>query len=722
MSETSFAFPAPVRPGPAPVASGPAGGGHPPSTPTRLDEAAARLCGRLAVAVDALGDPDAARFLASLADGASPTLSVDGDCLGLPTGATTEPVDRLVRALRPTPLELDLLVLAALAHHHEGAGAVMRSLHPDGQPWPTVGLVGSLAERGLLAPATRGPRATRNRQASARAARLDVRDLLGRGGLFRAGALAVTGDGPHPDRSVQLAPGLWEGLTGLDGWPAGCHVDHRPVPPWGLDGWLSLPAVGVARSAVVAGAPVAVVLAGGHPRALSGRLAALVASSGRAPVVLHVPAVDGLTAHQVALAALVRDLVPVLWTDDRPGRDLTWGDADPLPLPILLAAPDADVETWPRPVLTVPGTPLDRADRSTAARAAFADLADLAGVAAGSAVGPATVEPGDLVVAGAQVRAAADHGGSTDLVAVTAAVDLRTSRAVPTGAALVHPVATWADLVLPDERLAQLHEAVSRLEKATTVFDEWGFEHRRPGRHGVRLLFSGPPGTGKTLAAEIVAGELGRDLLVVDLSRLVSKWIGETEKNLATIFESAERGGSALFFDEADALFGRRTEVGDARDRYANLETSYLLSRIERFEGIVFLATNLRQNLDPAFARRIEFIVGFDLPGPVEREQLWRRHLPVAAPLAPSVDVRRLAALYDLPGALIRNAAVAAAFLAAGEDAELITTRHLVQAIRREYAKAGAAFPGPPAGMSGATRKHARSRSRGVLPARGGQP
>jgi hypothetical protein len=380
-------------------------------------------------------------------------------------------------------------------------------------------------------------------------------------------------------------------------------------------------------------------------------------------------------------------------------------------VPVLLAIPPGQLDAWPRPVFTVPATPLDRADRSAAARAAF-------GVT--HPVGPATVEPTDLAVAGAELRAAAEHGGPTDMAAVTAAVDRCAVRAVPVGATLVHPVATWDDLVLPADRLTQLREAVTRLDHATTVWDRWGFGRHRPGTHGVRLLFAGPPGTGKTLAAEAVAGALGRDLLVVDLSRLVSKWIGETEKNLAGIFEAAERGGAALFFDEADALFGRRTEVGDARDRYANLETSYLLSRIERFDGIVFLATNLRQNLDPAFARRIEFIVIFDLPGPAEREQLWRRHLPAAAPLAPSVDLRRLAHLYDLPGALIRNASVAAAFLAAGEDTDTITTRHLVQAIRREYTKAGAAFPGAPAGMTGTTRDHGRSTSRGAVPAGGG--
>ncbi len=166
-------------------------------------------------------------------------------------------------------------------------------------------------------------------------------------------------------------------------------------------------------------------------------------------------------------------------------------------------------------------------------------------------------------------------------------------------------MATFDDLVVSGDVMSQLLEAAARLAHRETVLERWGFLAGRPGREGLRLLFHGPPGTGKTLAGEVLAGALGRDLLVVDLSRMVSKWVGETEKNLAATFESAERTGSALLFDEADALFGRRTEVGDARDRYANLETAYLLSRIERFEGLVVLATNLRQNLDGAFARRL---------------------------------------------------------------------------------------------------------------------
>jgi len=170
-----------------------------------------------------------------------------------------------------------------------------------------------------------------------------------------------------------------------------------------------------------------------------------------------------------------------------------------------------------------------------------------------------------------------------------------------------------------------------------------------------------------------------------------------TEQNLARVFDAAEQAQAVLLFDEADALFGRRTEVSDARDRYANLETAYLLSRMERFEGLTVLATNLRQNLDPAFIRRLEFVLDFEEPSLREREALWRAHLPPGAPLAADVDLHALAVAYPLVGALIRNAAVGAAFLAAaGAQDAAISTDHLTAAVRREYQKAGRAFPGAP--------------------------
>jgi SpoVK/Ycf46/Vps4 family AAA+-type ATPase len=279
---------------------------------------------------------------------------------------------------------------------------------------------------------------------------------------------------------------------------------------------------------------------------------------------------------------------------------------------------------------------------------------------------------------------------------VLESIRARAGISVSAGVKLVRPSATWAQLVLRADRLAQLEEALDRLRHQSVVLDEWGFLAGRPGARGVRMLFSGPPGTGKTLSAEILAGALGVDLLVVDISRVVSKWIGETEKNLATVFDTAERSGAVLFFDEADALFGRRTEVSDAHDRYANLETAYLLARLERFEGLAVLATNLRANVDPAFTRRLEFAVDYEEPAAAEREALWRCHLPASAPLADDVDLHQLAHLYAVTGGVIRNAATAAGFLAAADGA-LIARRHLVRAVRREYEKAGRAFPGEPA-------------------------
>jgi SpoVK/Ycf46/Vps4 family AAA+-type ATPase len=284
------------------------------------------------------------------------------------------------------------------------------------------------------------------------------------------------------------------------------------------------------------------------------------------------------------------------------------------------------------------------------------------------------------------------------LADVATSIRARGNISFAAGVRLVRPRATWKDLVLPADRLGQLQEAVSRLEHQARVFDEWGFLRDRTGARGVRLLFTGPPGTGKTLSAEVLANALKVDLLVVDLSRIVSKWIGETEKNLAAVFEAAERGQAALFFDEADALFGKRTEVIDAHDRYANLETAYLLTRLEQFEGLAILATNLRQNIDAAFLRRLEFVVDFEEPDREERRALWECHLPKDAPLAEDVNLYELAAMYPVVGGVIRNAAVAAGFLAATDGAP-IDRSHFVHAIRREYVKAGRPFPGVPLGL-----------------------
>jgi SpoVK/Ycf46/Vps4 family AAA+-type ATPase len=220
------------------------------------------------------------------------------------------------------------------------------------------------------------------------------------------------------------------------------------------------------------------------------------------------------------------------------------------------------------------------------------------------------------------------------------------------------------------------------------VFDDWGFGRRVAHGRGLSALFSGPPGTGKTLAAEVIAGRAGLDLYKVDLAGVVSKYIGETERNLARVFDEAQNCHAILFFDEADALFGKRSEVSDAHDRYANIEVAYLLQRLERYEGLVVLATNLAKNLDPAFLRRLHVVVEFPMPGPAERRRIWAHCLPRSAPVGPDLDLAFLADGFELSGGTIRNAVLAAAFLAA-EQGTAITMATAVVALRRELQKLG---------------------------------
>ncbi|MEU8925686.1 ATP-binding protein [Kitasatospora sp. NPDC048545] len=248
----------------------------------------------------------------------------------------------------------------------------------------------------------------------------------------------------------------------------------------------------------------------------------------------------------------------------------------------------------------------------------------------------------------------------------------------------VEPRAAWDDLVLEERQLATLREIVAHVRRRGTVYQEWGFESVLRRGLGVTALFAGGSGTGKTLAAEVVAGQLGVDLFVIDLSQVVSKYIGETEKNLRRVFDAAERGGALLLFDEADALFGKRSEIKDSHDRYANLEVSYLLMRMEAYRGLAVLTTNMKKALDPAFMRRIRFVADFPFPGVPERAEIWRRVIPAQTP-SQGVDPERLAQL-TVAGGSIRNIALSAAFLAADEDCPM-QMRHLLAAARTEYLK-----------------------------------
>ena len=252
----------------------------------------------------------------------------------------------------------------------------------------------------------------------------------------------------------------------------------------------------------------------------------------------------------------------------------------------------------------------------------------------------------------------------------------------------IEPRYTWTDIVLPHEKANQLRNIAAWMKHRRQVHRDWGFGEKLSRGKGLNVLFTGPSGTGKTMAAEVLAGELSLDLYQIDLSSVVSKYIGETEKNLSAIFREAEQSQALLFFDEADALFGKRTEVKDAHDRYANIEVNYLLQRVEQYEGVVILATNLQQNLDDAFLRRMQEVLEFPFPDETLRERIWRGHLPGNAPRGSDIDFGFLAQKFKMTGGNIKNIVLAAAFLAA-QDSKPISMSHLILATKAEYQKEG---------------------------------
>jgi hypothetical protein len=302
----------------------------------------------------------------------------------------------------------------------------------------------------------------------------------------------------------------------------------------------------------------------------------------------------------------------------------------------------------------------------------------------------------DAAVAQASIRErlcehpSADGTGTLAADSLFAAARAQCGLELETLASRTPPRHEWDDLVLPEDALQQLREMCERIAHREQVVESWGFGRRLTRGGGVNALFSGPSGTGKTMAAEVMAGALGVDLFRIDLAGVVSKYIGETEKNLDRVFAAAEHANGIIFFDEADALFGKRSEVHDSHDRYANIEISYLLQKMEAFDGVAILATNLRGNLDDAFVRRLAFAVHFPFPDAVLRERIWRGIWPASAPVDDSVNAALLARQFALSGGHIKNIALAAAFHAAerGGGVELDDVLH---AVRREYQKLGRA-------------------------------
>ncbi|MGV7118550.1 ATP-binding protein, partial [Paenibacillus kyungheensis] len=250
--------------------------------------------------------------------------------------------------------------------------------------------------------------------------------------------------------------------------------------------------------------------------------------------------------------------------------------------------------------------------------------------------------------------------------------------------------ATWDDLILPVSQKQSMRYACDQVKYRSKVYEEWGFGHKLAYGKGLSLLFTGPPGTGKTMSARVIANELQMQMYQINLSQVVSKYIGETEKHLQEVFDEAKYSSSILFFDEADALFGKRSEVSDSHDKFANMETSFLLQKMEEYEGITVLATNYKQNLDEAFMRRISFIIRFPFPNKESRQQIWRTLLPDQVPIEKGIDFDFLGDTFEISGGQIKNVLVASAFLAASEQVP-ISMKMIFIALQQELDKSGLA-------------------------------
>ena len=283
---------------------------------------------------------------------------------------------------------------------------------------------------------------------------------------------------------------------------------------------------------------------------------------------------------------------------------------------------------------------------------------------------------------------AAQRGGKLERRDLFAAARAHSNPRLSTLARKIEPRYGWDDIILPVDQLAQLREMISTVQARPVVLDTWGVGQKLVASRGVTALFSGPPGTGKTMAAEIISSGLGLDLYKIDLSTVVSKYIGETEKNIERIFIEAEQSNAILFFDEADALFGKRSEVKDSHDRYANIEISYLLQRMEAYDGVTILATNLRANLDEAFTRRLQFSINFPFPEVADRLRIWNTLIPADVPVDSDIDFGYLAEKFRFSGGNIRNVIVSAAYLAAADGGKVNMT-HFLHGTRRELQKMG---------------------------------
>jgi winged helix domain-containing protein/ATPase family protein associated with various cellular activities (AAA) len=519
--------------------------------------------------------------------------------------------------------------------------------------------------------------------------RLALRRALGSAGrLRRYGLLRAYGEAPtEPAQELALGGGLFEYLMGWGG-DVGI-LGHDPGEVTQPERQLASPYLESERlrrlgEALSAGDVDVVGLWGCPPDSQIDAAQALAVAAGRPLRRLTAEVADDLrtaaalnailwvrTDGRAAPAdeALVRSGVPLCLTGVHPWRP-----------PRLLAA-----RTYGELTIPAPSFPERRAMWSSAfpvlASEVLEDLAARYRMSGGELRAVAAVADADARLSG-DGHPIAEHVEP----AIATVTRGRTSGAVQS----ITPRRTLDDLVLPAAQMGQIGEIASAFRAWPRIAESWGFA-RRAATGGVKALFTGEPGTGKTMSAEVVTGILGLELLKVDLAQVVSKWVGETEKNMEEVFQQAEDSQAVLLFDEADALFGKRGEVKHGTDRYANLEVGYLLQRLEASDGLIILTSNLKENIDPAFTRRFHFVVHFPRPSLAERRRLWQLAFPPEAPLAPDVDVNVLCRL-DMTGAGIASAARTAALSAADTGSEAIAMRHVVRGVSRQFQREARLF------------------------------
>ncbi|MFD5369136.1 ATP-binding protein [Streptomyces sp. NPDC127103] len=591
----------------------------------------------------------------------------------LPDLGRDDRLGALARTFGLSPLDAHILLVALAPDVDRGFEALYGYLNDDvGRRRATTALALDLAGTGPHDPA--------------------ARDRFHPGAPLRSGGLldVEDEDRPVPGRALRVPERVVAHLLGddtrLDAQLLGLGVELLPPAPAGAEPDAATTPLG---ARIAAAGPVTVHLRERVPGAATDAVVAALRGAGR-PVLRYRPeCVDAAVARAVLREARLRGAAVVVEPlPQRPGplvRALASSGAT-----VVLAgteapdpgwAPDAELLTLEAPDPGAMGT----ADLWQRELGSVDSDFDLAEATAAYRLG------GDQIrrAARAARALAAFEGTEPTLAHVQHSARLVSAPLLDSHARRIRPAVGFADLVLPEEPLDLLRELTARARHRDRVLGEWRLRTGGGRGRGVVALFAGESGTGKTLGAEVVAGELGLDLYVVDLSSVVDKYVGETEKNLERIFVEVDRTDCVLLFDEADAVFGKRSEVKSSHDRYANLESAYLLQRLEAFDGIAVLTTNLRANIDDAFTRRLDVVVDFPFPDPEQRVSLWHSCLagtPRTADVAE--EITRCAEEFELAGGAIRSAAVTAGYLAAARGSA-VTGEDVRAGARREYRKAG---------------------------------